>query len=181
MRRTTGMRATCSSPLTKYSDCSKDTIPLAAGGPGNGQRGPSLHPCSTPTLPPAQSSPDAGFGLSPPPHHSLGRAEERDGKILPEKVEGPGTVSGQRKEASQGYNPRGDPESQEQVGRAAAVSMVQCLAHPLDRCRQNEPPVPSCSDCPGTLGRVIQSPQFHGHEGELREGCGLAPEGPGTL
>lgn len=90
MRRMTGMRATCSPTLTRYSGCSKDTIPLAARGPGQSE-GPNLSPFSTPTLPLAQPNLDSRSLSTPTPPLWGGRG--RGWNIFPEKVEVARTVS----------------------------------------------------------------------------------------
>lgn len=83
---------------------------------GQWSGGPSLSPFSTPALPPAQPSPEARCQLVTPTPPLSEEGRGRQWKILPEKVERSGTVSGQRKEARRGHSPRGGPESKEQVG-----------------------------------------------------------------
>lgn len=82
-----GMRATGSPPLTKYSDCSKDTIPVAARDP---ERQGALASVPSQLLPapwPSQAqTPESA--CHPCPHHALGRTEEGDGNFSQKKLRG---------------------------------------------------------------------------------------------
>lgn len=67
----------------------KGHYPAGCRGPGQQSGGLGLGPFSTPTLPPAQPSPDSrSLLIALAPTHSLGRAEEGDGKFLQKKLRG---------------------------------------------------------------------------------------------